>query len=252
VPAGISYLYYADRVYQLPLALIGTALGTVLLASLAKLIAKKQWAAAHRMQNQALIFSLLFALPAAAGIYALSEEIIKVLFGRGQFDEIAVFQTAQALKVFALALPAFVLMKVLSNSFFAAGDTKTPVKIAALSLLVNMAISWVLLPELKHVAIALGAALSAWLAIFVQALILLKRKQISIYSATYLSAGKITFATAIMFAALKMIADFHLSFYATLTIQISAGALIYFVCLALLGEMKQMKKMLSKEASKLQ
>lgn len=162
VVGGISYLYYADRIYQLPLALIGTAMGTVLLPMLAKDYEKGDSAGAIKNKNTAIEFCLLFTIPAMLAIFILAKDIIELLFEHGEFTSEATMQTTKALVVFAFGLPAYVLIKVFTSSFFAAGDTKTPVKIAMQSLGINIIISIVLLSQFQHVSIAIGSVASSW------------------------------------------------------------------------------------------
>ena len=109
---AISYLYYADRVYQLPLALVGIAIGIALLPSISSKIKSDSYEAIHQSIEQTFLYSLLFAVPASVGIYALSEEIVSVLFERGEFDKKSSLFTAKALKFYALGLIAFILMKI--------------------------------------------------------------------------------------------------------------------------------------------
>jgi Uncharacterized membrane protein, putative virulence factor len=121
---AISYLYYADRVYQLPLALVGIAIGIALLPSISSKIKSDSYEAIHQSIEQTLLYSLLFAVPASVGIYVLSEEIISVLFERGEFDEKSSLFTAKALKFYALGLTAFILMKIYTPIFFAYENAK--------------------------------------------------------------------------------------------------------------------------------
>lgn len=234
VPAGVSYLYYADRVYHLPLALIGTAMGTVLLASLSKHIAGGDRQAAIKMQNQAIEFCMLLTLPAAFGLALLSEGIVDFLFGRGEFNSTAVKETANALFVFSIGLPAFVLTKIFINSFFAEGDTKTPVKVAFLALLVNLGLSWFLLPQLRHISIAVGAVVSAWLSVVMLVAVLLKRKQMKLYRTTVFHMFKMLLACSCMSIIVFMMQILALSAIPLLFLQIFIGAIIYFSLLLML------------------
>ena len=131
LPSGsISFLYFADRINQLPLALIGIAIGTALLPKLSREIQCGELEKAKRSQDQALEFGMVLALPAAVGLLVLSQPIISTLFERGAFSPTAVDATAQTLFCYALGLPAFIIIKVLQPSFFARYDTLTPVKVA--------------------------------------------------------------------------------------------------------------------------
>lgn len=158
-----SLLYYADRLYQLPLGVIGIAIGVVLLPSLTRLLRSGQEAEYQRSLNNALEFSLVLTLPAAIALAVVPHEIVSVLFERGKFDQIAVEGTAAALAAFAFGLPAFVLNKVFSPGYFAREDTKTPMKFAAVGMIVNVALSVVLFPFFQHVGIAMATTIAGWI-----------------------------------------------------------------------------------------
>ncbi|MBF0268164.1 MAG: murein biosynthesis integral membrane protein MurJ [Alphaproteobacteria bacterium] len=160
---AVSYLYYADRVNQLPLGIVGAAIGTALLPILSRHLAAGNDQAAQSAQNRSLEFGLLIALPSAFGLMALALPITQVLFERGAFDYAASLATAKALAAFALGLPAFVLVKTLTPAFFAREDTATPVKTASIAMLANIAIAFALMPLWGFVGIALASAASAWL-----------------------------------------------------------------------------------------
>ncbi|MCC7165987.1 MAG: murein biosynthesis integral membrane protein MurJ [Rhodospirillales bacterium] len=163
VQGSVSYLYYADRINQLPLGVVGTAIGTALLPTLSRQLGAGNTDAALHSQNRSLEFALVITLPAMLGLVALSVPIVGVLFERGAFGPQATRATADALAAFALGLPAFVLVKVLTPAFFARHDTATPVKVAVTAMIANVAMSLVLMIPLKHVGIALSSALAAWL-----------------------------------------------------------------------------------------
>ncbi|MBI3514082.1 MAG: polysaccharide biosynthesis C-terminal domain-containing protein, partial [Proteobacteria bacterium] len=162
-PGAVSYLYYADRVTQLPLGVVGAAIATALLPALTRAVRAGDKAVALGALSRALEGALALTVPAMVGLALLAHPIIAVLFGRGAFDAAAALATADALVGFALGLPAYVLIKVLAPAFFAREDTTTPVVVAVAALLVNLALNLVLLPRLGHVGIALATALAAWL-----------------------------------------------------------------------------------------
>ncbi|SFZ84876.1 putative peptidoglycan lipid II flippase [Devosia enhydra] len=172
---AISYLYYADRLYQLPLGIIGIAIGTVLLPELSKALKGKRMEEAHGLQSQSLLIAMLLSLPAAAALVALAEPIVRVLFERGAFTPEASTETARALVAFAWGLPAFVLIRVLQPGFFAREDTRTPTVFAGLSVVLNIALSLLLFPSLSHVGIAIATTVSAWANTGLLALFLARR-----------------------------------------------------------------------------
>jgi putative peptidoglycan lipid II flippase len=162
-PGAVSYLYFADRLAQLPLGVIGVAVGTALLPLLARQLRSGDIEGALASQNRALEMALLLTLPAALALIVLAEPIIAALFERGAFGPDATVATSMALAAYASGLPAYVLIKVLAPGFFAREDTKTPVKIAIGCLIANILMIIALLGPLQHVGIALATALSAWL-----------------------------------------------------------------------------------------
>lgn len=157
-----ALLYFADRLYQLPLGVIGIAIGVVLLPSLTRQLRAGETAAYQHSLNRALEFSLVLTLPAAVALAVIPHEIVSVLFQRVRFDAAAVDGTAAALTAFAFGLPAFVLNKVFSPGYFAREDTKTPMKFAIAGMVVNVVLSIALFPVLKHVGIALATTLAGW------------------------------------------------------------------------------------------
>ena len=159
---AISYLYYADRLNQLPLGLVGIGIGTVLLPTLSRQLAGKLDAAAMHTQNRAIELVLLLTLPAAAALVVSSLPIVRTLFEHGRFTQSDSIATARALAAFSLGLPAYVLIKVLTPGFYARSDTSTPVRIAVASMLVNLAGNVALIWSLGFVGIALSTAAAAW------------------------------------------------------------------------------------------
>ncbi len=164
LPDGsISYLFYADRVNQFPLGIVGVAVGTALLPMLSRVLKSGDETAAHHAQNRALEFSLLLTLPAAVALFVIAKPVIIVLFERGEFSPAASLATSQALAVYAIGLPAYVLVKALSPGFFAREDTKTPVVASVIAMTVNVVLSLILMGPFLHVGIAIATVVSAWL-----------------------------------------------------------------------------------------
>ncbi|MFQ5561500.1 MAG: murein biosynthesis integral membrane protein MurJ [Nitrospinota bacterium] len=158
---SISYLYYADRVMQLPLGVFGTAIGTAILPSLSLLAAKDEYGEMASTISFGLRFAFFITLPASVALIVLSTPIISLLFGRGSFEGTDVAMTAQALSAFSAGIVAYSGIKVLSPVYFALKDTKTPVKIAVASMLVNIVLNVVLMWPFRHAGIALATAISA-------------------------------------------------------------------------------------------
>ncbi|NVK34210.1 MAG: murein biosynthesis integral membrane protein MurJ [Rhodobacteraceae bacterium] len=158
-----SLLYYADRLYQLPLGVIGIAIGVVLLPSLTRQLRSGDTAGYQSSLNNALEFALVLTLPAAIALAIVPHEIVSVLFERGKFDAVSVDGTAAALAAYAFGLPAFVLNKVFSPGFFAREDTKSPMQFATIGMIVNVALSIAFFPFLQHVGIALASTIAGWI-----------------------------------------------------------------------------------------
>ncbi|PTN35639.1 murein biosynthesis integral membrane protein MurJ [Desulfonatronum sp. SC1] len=159
---SISYLYYADRLVQLPLGVFGVALSTAALPSLSLLVAGQDMEGFRRTLNTTLSMTLFVCLPSAAGLAGMSLPIIDTVFGRGAFGDDAVRATAWALVGYSVGLPAFACVRPLISAFYALEDTRSPVLVAAVCLLINVALSLVLMRPLAHVGLALAAALSSW------------------------------------------------------------------------------------------
>ena len=160
--SAVSYLYYADRIYQINLAIAGIAIGVVVLPQLSKHIQSKKISKIHLIQNKALELSLFLTLPASAALLIASEEIISALFGYGSFDQESAINSGKALYYFALGLPAFSLIKVFSSFFFANHDTKIPFYISLFSVLTNIVISISYFNEIGFIIIPIATTISSW------------------------------------------------------------------------------------------
>ncbi len=160
--SAVSYLYYADRIYQINLAIAGIAIGVVILPQLSKHIQSKKKDKILLIQNKALELSLFLSLPASVALIIGSEHIMSALFGYGSFNEIAVQNSSKALYFFALGLPAFSLIKIFSSFFFANNNTKTPFYISLLSVILNIAISIYYFKEIGFIIIPIATSISSW------------------------------------------------------------------------------------------
>ncbi|HFC05082.1 MAG TPA: murein biosynthesis integral membrane protein MurJ, partial [Rhizobiales bacterium] len=156
------WLYYADRVYQLPLGIIGVAIGIVLLPELSRQLRAGDEKAVDESQNRSLEFALFLTIPAAIALMAFPRPIIQVLFERGAFGAADTSASAFALGAFAIGLPAFVLIKLFSPGFFAREDTKTPMYFAGIGVAVNVVLAFVLFRYLNHIGVALAVSAAAW------------------------------------------------------------------------------------------
>ena len=165
--SAVSYLYYADRVYQINLAIAGIAVGTVSLPILSKAFNQKNINKISNIQSRSIELSLLFSLPASLGLILASDEIINALFGYGSFTTKNVEMTAAALKYFGYGIPAFALVKILSNFFFARNNTKTPFYISSFVVLTNIFISVMFFNEIGFIIIPIATSISTWFGVFI-------------------------------------------------------------------------------------
>ena len=178
---AVSYLYYADRIYQINLAIAGIAIGTVLLPSLSKYINSKNNAKIDFIQNKSLELSLFLSLPASAALLIASDEITSALFGYGSFDLNSVNNSARALFYFALGLPAFALIKVFSSFLFARHNTKTPFHFSIVSVLLNIFISVYFFNKIGFIIIPIATTISSWFNTFLLLFYVLSKKYFSFY-----------------------------------------------------------------------
>ncbi len=183
--SAVSYLYYADRIYQINLAIAGIAIGVVILPQLSKHVKTKRKDKISLIQNKALELSLFLSLPASAALLIGSEEIISALFGYGSFDELSSLNSSKALFYFALGLPAFSVIKIFSSFFFANNDTKTPFYISFISVLVNIAISVFYFSKIGFIIIPIATTISSWLNALLL-LIFLKNKSLFSFNNIFL------------------------------------------------------------------
>jgi putative peptidoglycan lipid II flippase len=163
LPTGsVSYLYYADRLYQLPLAVVGIAVGTVLLPELSRRLAADDLPGARDRLNRALEGSLALTLPFVALFVAAPVPIVAALFGRGAFDQSAVEGAAAALQAYSIGLPAIVALRCVTPAFHASGDTATPVKALAFATIMNVALKIALVGSFFSAGLAFATAVGAW------------------------------------------------------------------------------------------
>ncbi|HPF47178.1 MAG TPA: murein biosynthesis integral membrane protein MurJ [Emcibacteraceae bacterium] len=161
--ASMSYLYYADRLNQLPVGVIGVALGTVLLPVLSRNIASGNEAKVVSSQTKAIEMGLFFTIPAAVAFLIVPDDLIHVLLERSNFSAQATIETSITLAAYAAGLPAYVLAKVFVPGYFARGDTKTPLKFAIVALIINVSLNLILMQYFAHVGLAMATAISAWI-----------------------------------------------------------------------------------------
>ena len=195
---AVSYLYYADRVYQINLAIAGIAIGTVALPSLSKCIKLNDRKSINLIQNRSLELSLLLSIPATFGLLIASKQIINCLFGYGSFNSQDVIYTSSALTYFAMGVPAFALIKVLSNFYFARDNTKIPFYIAFINMITNIVISLSLFKTYGFIIIPIATSISTWLAAIIYFILLTRNKIINFESKYFINFLKILLSTIFM------------------------------------------------------
>ena len=163
---AFAWLYYADRLYQLPLGVVGIAIGIVLLPELSRALINKNSLDGQNAFNRALEFSLLLTVPAAVALIIIPLSLISVIFERGAFTNLDTISTSQALAIYGLGLPAFVLQKVLQPLFFAREDTRSPFIFALLAMFLNVSLAICLSFYVGFLAAAIGTSISSWVMIF--------------------------------------------------------------------------------------
>jgi putative peptidoglycan lipid II flippase len=243
---AVSYLYYADRIYQINLAIAGIAIGTVALPELSKKIKIGNWNEAHNIQNRSIELCLLLSVPACFGLLIASEQITNALFGYGLFLEKDVLLTAEALKYFGYGVPAFALIKVLSNFFFARDNTRTPFYISFFSVVLNVFISVIYFKKIGFVIIPIATSIATWSAVLIYVILLIKLKYFNVKKIFFVNMVKILISSLIMSLGLyyllsffenKLIyANYYKSFYLIMIIALNASA--YLLLVRLLGVFK--------------
>ncbi len=194
----VSWLYYAERIVQLPLGVIGVAVGVVLLPDLSHKLRSGDHQAVIASENRALEFALLLTLPAAIALVLAAAPIMRVLFEHGAFTPADTDATAKMLAALALGLPAYVIIKVLHPSFFAREDTKTPMIFAAISMAANVVLALALFELIGGTGIAIAVMLSGWINVALLVFALKRRGEFVLDDAFRRSLLGILLATACM------------------------------------------------------
>ena len=240
---AVAWLNYADRLYQLPLGVVGIAIGVVLLPDLSRKLATRDSDGGRDAFNRACEAAMGLALPAAAAFAIVPIPIVGVLFERGSFEQSDTLATAAALAIYAFGLPAFVLQKVFQPLYFAREDTRTPFRYAVVAMLVNLVVAVGFAKPVGYLAAAFGTTISAWVMIF----LLWKGSREMGNAARFdtrllRTLPRIAAATAVMGLALYYFAEFSsVRFdaegirYVALLALVVAGVAIYGICLLIFG-----------------
>ena len=230
---AISQIYYADRIIDLPFALIAVAMSFTLLPYLSKNISDES--KNSKAFNETVIFCFLFAIPSSFGIFILSEDIIRALFGRGEFNNEDVLITSKILLVYSFSLPGYMLARIFNQVFYSYEKVEYPVKAAVPTFICNFILCFLLYRPLGVLGLAISGAVSIWLNLFIQIFYLRKNFR-SFYEKLLIfdfkKLLKILFSAIIMVISIlifKKILD--LNIYIDLFIQILIGLIIYFLIL---------------------
>ena len=254
IPAAVSYLNYADRINQLPLGTIGVAMSMVLLPHLARCVQGTDKQALHRAQEKALIFSLFLCIPAAVALYVLSSDIIEAVYYRNAFTATAWHATAKTLAAFSIGLPAYVIIKVLNTNFFARGDTKTPVKVATICLIINALLTIFFAWLWQYQGIAFATSVTAWINVCLLASLLYRAKQLHFQRGFLMRLAKITLSAAVMGYCLTFINTWLMhqqiaAIYKILYLIIAGlGIYMLFVYVAKAVDLHELKRSFKKKA----
>lgn len=205
---AIALLNYADRIAQLPLGVIGIAIGVVLLPELARALKAGQENEVQHLQNRSLEFALGLTLPAAIGMMVLPGPIVALIYERGAFTPAATAMTAGALAAFAAGLPAYVLAKVFQPAFFAREDMRTPMWFSIIAVAVNIGASLSFFPIYGHLAIAAATSLSGWVNMLMLAGALAWRGHFRPSGLTIRRIAMITLASVVMGAVTWALASY--------------------------------------------
>ena len=243
---AVSYLYYADRVYQINLAIAGIAVGTVSLPILSKAFKLKNFSKVSNIQNRSIQLSLLFSIPASMGLIIASEEIISGLFGYGSFTKKDVELTSKALMFFGFGVVAFALVKILSNFFFARNNTKTPFYISSFIVFLNIVISLSLFDKMGFLIIPLATSISTWVGVLIFLYCLQKSNYLLLQKKLLGNTFKIIISSVIMVFTLILLLDKYSRYlnytytYKSIYLLIIVGfvGIIYLVSCYLLGLLK--------------
>ncbi len=243
IAGAVSYLYYADRINQLPLAMIGIAIGIALLPALSRHIKSGDNEAAIKLQNLALEVGLILVIPATLALTVLAHPIISSLFERGKFTSDESIYVSQALMFYSFGLPSYVLVKVMEPAFFSRGNTKTPMKIAIICL-INNAVLNIIFSQLNfgYIGIVLASVVSTYLNLSILVTKLIKKNHFHFEKKFIKKLITIAIPALIMAASLFVMREFFaqsesLSRIVELVIMIASGLIIYAISAYLSGSL---------------
>jgi len=234
---AISHIYYADRIIDLPFALVAVAMSITLLPYLSKNILDEN--KNSEAFNQTIIFCFIFSIPSSFGLLYLSEDIVEILFGRGEFLKEDVIYTSKVLAIYSLSLPGYMLARVCNQVFFSYERVDIPVIASFPTFISNLILCMILYKSLGVVGLAISGAISIWLNVFIQIYFLKSQfssfyQKIKIYN--FIKTSKIISGSIAMIIAIYILDKFtYFSSIFDLFIQILIGVIVYFLTLKFMG-----------------
>jgi putative peptidoglycan lipid II flippase len=256
VPGSVSWLYYADRLVEFPLGILGIAVATVILPTLSKSFASQNSAAFSSALDWGLRLVLLIGIPAAIGLFLLAEPLLSILFQSDKFAAIDVEMTGKSLMAYAAGLVGFILVKILVPGFTARNDVKTPMRFSLYAILVNIGLSSVLIFPLAHTGLALATSLGVSVNAVCLLWRLLKSKIYQPNAGWSVFLSRVLLANAIMAAGIYSVVDELFSHQYSnpekvlhLAILIMGALLVYSLSLLLLGFNPKQLLVVDKKAS---
>src|ERR1700729_1383251 len=244
LPAGaLSALYYADRLNQLPIGVIGIAIGTVLLPEMSRRLTADDHAGALAAQRRAFDFTLLFSVPFVVAFLVVPDQIMRAMFARGAFTKGDAAAAGATLAAYAVGLIPFVLIRSAVATFYARKDTATPVKAALIGVAVNVALKIALVGSLAQVGLAFATAVGAWINLSLVIAFAVRAGYLQLDAALMRSVAKFVAAGVVLGAALWLAARFFGSYMSGLStlhdeaaflLLIVVGALVYAAAILLL------------------
>ncbi len=247
LPHGsVSYIYYADRLNQLPLGLIGIGLGTVLLPTISRLLGRGEEAKAMETQNRGMELALFLTLPATAALVVCGTPIAAALFQHGRFDAQDSLFTAQALAAFSIGLPSYILVKVLTPGYYARSDTRTPVRYATMSMVVNLVLNLILITPLGHMGPPLATAIASTVNVVMLYRTLVRRGQFTPDAQLRRRAPRLAVAAILMGAAMwflngvfqPFVTGTSLERWSALAVLVATGTVVYAAATMVTGAVR--------------
>jgi putative peptidoglycan lipid II flippase len=250
LPEGsFVYLAMADRLNQLPLGIIGVALGTAILPALSRFIAREDQGGAQRVQSNAMELGLILTVPAAVGLFFAAGPVTNAIYLGGKFNTSDASATAATMAMLVTGLPAFVMVKVLTPGFFARRDTRTPVLTALASLVINVMLNLLLIPRMGVAGLALASGLAAWANCAMLYVVLHRRGHFHLEADLIGRIARILLSAAAMGAVIHLLAPYGADWFrggvfervGSVTGLVATGAVVYFGLAWLTGAIDRSK-----------